>query len=263
MKLLTVSNVLLLASIVVAAPRPDTIGRSSRSLQHAAARRSQPAQNAGAQAAITSAENSTHVYETNWAGAVIETTGVQSVTGTFVVPVPSTDGSGAGWVGIDGNDCYTGILQAGVNWYKDGSNVTYVAWYEWYPASMEYWTDFVVDGGDSIKVTVTAESTRSGVALVENLTKKTNISHTFTSSETLSPICQTDAEWIVEDYLENFDFVEFADFGKVTFTDASVVTTAGTIGLVDAEIFDIEQSNVIRTNSTILSGSSVAVSWIK
>lgn len=273
MKLLTASSaLLLLASTVVAAPpRPDAAThKSSRSrLQRAAARRS-PAQHAGqahAAAASPSADDddddNTHVYETNWAGAVIETTGVQSVTGTFTVPVPSTDGSGAGWVGIDGNDCYTGILQTGVNWYRDGANVTYVAWYEWFPASMEYWTGFAVDGGDVIRATVTADGTRSGVALVENLTKGTNISHAFTSSETLSPLCQTDAEWIVEDYVEDLAFVEFADFGTFTFTDASVVTAAGTTGLADAEIFDIEQSSVIRTNSSILSDSSVAVSWIK
>lgn len=263
MKLLALSSVLLLASAVIAAPKSGPAREASR-VSRRAGRKSQPLQKIDSSTGTSAAEAADHVYETNWAGAVIETTGVQSVTGTFVVPVPTTNGSGAAWVGIDGNDCYTGILQSGINWTKSGSKVTYVAWYEWYPASMEYWTDFAVDGGDTIKVTVTATSTRSGTAVLENLTQDTSISHNFTTSETLSPICQTDAEWIVEDYLESFEFVTFADFGKVTFTDASAVTTAGTIGLGDADIYDIEQeTGVPRTNSSIISDSSLAVSWIQ
>lgn len=261
MKLLALSSILLLASGVVAAP--ESVVRRTRGFPfQRTGRRSQPVQKVEPE--TRSARAADHVYETNWAGAVIETTGVQSVTGTFVAPVPTTNGSGAAWVGIDGNDCYTGILQSGINWTKAGANVTYVAWYEWFPASMEYWTGFGIEGGDAIRVTVTATSLRSGTALLENLTQGTSISHTFTTAETLSPICQTDAEWIVEDYLESFDFVTFADFGTVTFTDASAVTTAGTIGLADAVVYDIEQDGVgIRTNSSIISDSSVAVSWIK
>lgn len=259
MKVLTLTSLVLAALGVTAAPGPSS--RRTKASTHLSNRRSQPAKRLDPAPADTTTTNV--VYVSNWAGAVIETTGVQSVTGTFVAPVPSTDGSGTAWVGIDGNDCYTGILQTGINWYKTGSNVSYVAWYEWYPASMQYWSDFAIGQGDTIRVTVTASSTRTGTALLENLSRQTSISHEFTADETLSPICQTDAEWIVEDYYENFDFVTFADFGTVTFTDASAVTTNGTIGLETAQVYDIKQDEVIRTNSSIVSNSSVAVSWIK
>lgn len=264
MKSLTAGIVLLLSTSVFAKSGPEI--RRARALQRSATSKSQPARNLSAK--LANAQNATtHVYNTNWAGAVIETTGVTVVTGTFVAPIPTTEGSGAAWVGIDGNDCYTGILQAGIDWTKSSSgNITYTGWYEWWPSSMEYWSasELPVAAGDSIRVTVTATSTTSGVAAVENLTQDRTINHTFTSSEVLSPICQTDAEWIVEDYYENFDFVEFADFGTVEFTDASAVTSAGTIGVTDAEVFDIEQDDEgIRTNSSITGSSTLAVSWIK
>lgn len=263
MKSLIFGSVLLLSNGVIAASGPEI--RRARALQRSAARNSQPTRNLRTNLATTQ-DATTEYYDTNWAGAVIETTGVQSVTGTFNVPVPSTEGSGAAWVGIDGNDCYTGILQAGIDWTKASSGtVTYTGWYEWWPSSMEFWSasDLPVAAGDSIRVTVTATSTTSGVAAVENLTQNRAINHTFTSAEVLSPICQTDAEWIVEDYYEDFAFVEFADFGTVEFTDASAVTSAGTIGVTGAEIFDIEQDSVIRTNSSITGSSTLAVSWIK
>jgi len=75
----------------------------------------------------------------NWAGAVIVTTGVTEVTGTFTIPQPkvpsggssSTEYCGAGWVGIDGDTCQSGLIQTGVFWcVQDGEyskdNLTFV-----------------------------------------------------------------------------------------------------------------------------------------
>jgi hypothetical protein len=80
-------------------------------------------------------------YSTNWAGAVLIGSGYKSVTGTFVVPTPSTPSGGStrteyaasAWVGIDGETCQTSILQTGVDFYVEGSSVSFDAWYEWYP----------------------------------------------------------------------------------------------------------------------------------
>lgn len=74
--------------------------------------------------------NSNVQYSGNWAGAVVETSGVKSVTGTFTVPTPSSAGSGSAWVGIDGDQCETAILQTGIDWTKSGSSIKYDAWYE-------------------------------------------------------------------------------------------------------------------------------------
>ena len=49
-----------------------------------------------------------------------------AVTGTFVVPSPSSpDGSAAIWVGIDGDTCGNAILQTGVEFTYAGGSVTY------------------------------------------------------------------------------------------------------------------------------------------
>ena len=73
------------------------------------------------------------------------------VTGSFVVPEPSTDGGGAGWVGLDGSDnnCPT-VLQAGVFWTKDGPYVEYRAFFEWWPEPPEY-PILTVSPGDTLK----------------------------------------------------------------------------------------------------------------
>lgn len=84
------------------------------------------------EAALAKQTNSTNVeYDSNWAGSVVTTTGVKSVTGTFTVPTPESAGSGSAWVGIDGDSCQTAILQTGIDWTKSGSSITYDAWYEW------------------------------------------------------------------------------------------------------------------------------------
>lgn len=62
-------------------------------------------------------------YDSNWAGAVIVSSGVTEVTGTFTIPTvkePSggnsnTEYGAAAWVGIDGDTCQSGTsaLQSG------------------------------------------------------------------------------------------------------------------------------------------------------
>lgn len=124
MKLTTLTNALLLAGTVAAAP--GTAMRRAR-----ATRQSKPMIPVDGLTAL-SGPNNTHVeYSGNWAGAVLVGTGYTSVTGTFTVPTPTTDGSGSAWVGIDGDTCGTAILQTGIDWTKSGSRITYDAWYEW------------------------------------------------------------------------------------------------------------------------------------
>lgn len=83
-------------------------------------------------------------YSTNWAGAIQISTGFTGVTGTIVVPTPSEGASGgvkaalegycaSAWVGIDGDTCDTAILQTGVDFCYESGDVSFDAWYEWYP----------------------------------------------------------------------------------------------------------------------------------
>jgi hypothetical protein len=81
-------------------------------------------------------------YSSNWSGAVLETPSsgyFKSATGRFTVPSPKHVGSGgtesaSAWVGIDGDTCAGGLLQAGIDFTVSSSGaVSYDSWYEWYP----------------------------------------------------------------------------------------------------------------------------------
>ncbi|KIY47138.1 hypothetical protein FISHEDRAFT_66179 [Fistulina hepatica ATCC 64428] len=220
---------------------------------------------------VESSSNQTGVeYSSNWAGAILvaDSATYTAVKGKFTVPTPSvpddtssyaSNYSAAAWVGIDGADnCSDAILQAGLDFTIDTNlgNISYDAWYEWYPA---YSYDFNISfsAGDEVIVTVTATSLTSGTAVIENVTTGQNVSTTITSTY---PLCEQNAEWIVEDYEEGDSLVTFADFGTITFTDAEATTSSGTVGPENASIIDIEQDSVLTSVS--ISSDSVNITYI-
>lgn len=102
------------------------------------------------------------VYSTNWAGAVYSDPpsgeSFNAVSASFIVPtvsvpsdVASTDGEYgvAIWVGIDGYTYSTAILQTGVDIVvSTNGDVTYDAWYEWYPDVSESFDNLQISAGD-------------------------------------------------------------------------------------------------------------------
>ncbi|KAJ4415151.1 hypothetical protein N0V82_007521 [Gnomoniopsis sp. IMI 355080] len=257
MKFSAAISALLCAEVALAArfteKRRESRANRQLSQRSGGLRRSQPIIKSD-RASIES--NNTYVeYSSNWAGAVISTTGVTSVTGTVTVPSLSsssgnTETAGSAWVGIDGDTCQTAILQTGIDWYVEGSSVSYDAWYEWYPDYSYDFTGITIAAGDSIKMTVTATSKTGGTAVIENVTTGKTVTETF-SGVTDGSLCEYDAEWIVEDFEEcdpDCELVPFADFGTVTFTDASAVIDGATVTPAEATIIDIEQSNKVLTS---------------
>lgn len=107
-------------------------------------------------------------------------------------------------------------------------------------------------------MTVVATSKTGGTATIENLTTGVTVKETFTGV-TDGSLCETNAEWIVEDFEEctgnSCSLVPFADFGTVTFTDATAVKSGSTVTPSGATIIDIEQGSVL----TSCSASSTAV----
>ncbi|KAI0477088.1 peptidase A4 family-domain-containing protein [Xylariaceae sp. FL0804] len=251
-----IAAALLTANVALAAP--GTAARWAKHAQRSAAKSSKPMKAAPGQIEAVEAGNISHVeYSSNWAGAVLIGSGYKTVTGTFTVPTPSSAGSAAAWVGIDGDTCDTSILQTGVDFTKSGNSISYDAWYEWYPAYSYDFSGIDISAGDSITVTVVATSTSAGTATVENTSTGQTVTHTF-SSET-DKLCEENAEWIVEDYEEGSSLVEFADFGTVTFTDCSV---NGDIGVTGATIIDIEQNNKVLTSCSTSGSSTVTCSYV-
>lgn len=210
-------------------------------------------------------------YSSNWAGAVLIGSGYTTVSGEFTVPSVSAP-SGAGgfgsggescasaWVGIDGDTCETAILQTGVDFCYEGGQASYSAWYEWYPDYAYDFSGISISEGDSIKVTVEASSESTGSATVENLTNGQSVTHRFSGS-TQGDLCETNAEWIVEDFESNGSLVSFADFGTVTFTNAEATSNGRTVGPSGATIMDIRQNGQVLTEASA-SGNSVTVSYV-
>jgi len=193
-------------------------------------------------------------YSDNWAGAVLISSGITSVTGTIVVPVPKTPEGGddyteysaAAWVGIDGDTCDSSILQTGVDFNIQGGTPSYDAWFEWYPAASYSFDDFSFGAGDSIEITVTASSSTSGVATLTNQGTGQTVSHTFDNEG--AALCMTNAEWIVEDASDGYSLIPFADFTTVTFTGASAVVDGSTVDTSGATIADIRQNDQVLTS---------------
>jgi hypothetical protein len=205
----------------------------------------------------------------NWGGAVIVSTGVTEVTGTFTIPKPSppsggsssTEYCGAAWVGIDGDTCQTGLIQTGVFWCVQNGEYSYEAWYEYIPAASIAYSSISVTSGNVIKVTVTKTSDTGGVTTFENVSTGKAASHTFTKQSS-GTLCGENAEWIVEDFEEGSSLVPFANFGTVTFTGASAIVGGSTVtpGGDDAQTIYIEQNSKVLTTTTI-SGGTVTIKY--
>ncbi|KAE8377098.1 peptidase A4 family-domain-containing protein [Aspergillus bertholletiae] len=207
-------------------------------------------------------------YSSNWAGAVLIGSGYTSVTGTFTVPNPSVPSGGSSseqycasaWVGIDGDTCSTAILQTGVDFCVDSSGPSFDAWYEWYPDYAYDFSGISFSVGDSVKVTVDASSKSGGTATIENLSTGKTVSHSF-SGESANPLCETNAEWILEDFSSGSSLVPFANFGTVTFTDISVTSGGSSSGASGATLIDIKQNGAVLTSSSA-SDSEVTVQYV-
>jgi hypothetical protein len=132
-----------------------------------------------------------------------------------------------------------------------------LAWYEWYPDYSYDFSGIDISAGDQITVTVTASSTSSGTAVIENLSNGQTVTKDLSSDYAL---CEYNAEWIVEDFEEGNSLVSFADFGAITFSNAVATTSDGTVGPSDATVIDIQQDSVLTSVS--VGSDSVTVKYV-
>ncbi|KAF2084498.1 hypothetical protein K490DRAFT_49021 [Saccharata proteae CBS 121410] len=262
----------LLASAAVAAPSGKGHGLADRIARRkgtaTTGRKSNPVMKVDAPAAAADANKSNIEYSSNWAGAVYEeppSGTFTAVVGTFTVPVPSSDGDSFGesaasaWVGIDGDTYGNAILQTGIDFVVDGGEVSYDAWYEWYPDYAYDFSGIDISAGDVISLKVESSSSSRGTCIIENETTGTVVSKSLTAPESDATLGGQNAEWIVEDFEENGSLVNFADFGTVVFTGATAgLSTGKTITAGDASIIEIESDGQVLTDVSI-SGSTVTV----
>ncbi|KAJ5799432.1 uncharacterized protein N7518_001500 [Penicillium psychrosexuale] len=265
----TILSAALLTASAIAAPLTER--RAARNVARAegrANRITRPPYKPDTRELLSLNKTSHEDYSSNWAGAVLIGTGYTSVTGQFTVPTPklpsgassTTQYCASAWVGIDGDTCSTAILQTGVDFCIQGSQVTYDAWYEWYPDYAYDFSGIPISAGDVIKVTVTATSKTAGSAVINNLTTGKSVTHTFTGGVDGS-LCEYNAEWIVEDFESGGSLVPFSNFGTVTFSNAQAKSGSTTVGPSGSTLIDIKQSSQVLTSSSVTS-NSVTVSYV-
>ncbi|KAL2143144.1 hypothetical protein VTI28DRAFT_291 [Corynascus sepedonium] len=180
------------------------------------------------------AERDVVSYSSNWCGAsqhTAESDGFSNVLGYFSAPDltlrPGTPAPqfAAAWVGIDGAECNTTLLQAGVTTIVNSNGgQSASAWWEWYPEA-----SFTIDGlkvkaGDWISVNITAKSESSAVLIIENTQSGTSVTMEVNNGPKL---CRRDAEWILEDFYESGQQVALANFADLWFVDSGATTVGG------------------------------------
>ncbi|KAG7284453.1 hypothetical protein NEMBOFW57_010826 [Staphylotrichum longicolle] len=221
------------------------------------------------ESSIAAITNHTHAeYSINWAGAVLLGS-YKSVTGTITVPTAkppsggssSTQYAASAWVGIDGYTCSSPIIQTGVDVFVKNGAVSYDVWYEWWPALSYSFSGFPVSAGDSVTMTVTTSSTSAGTVTLKNNSKGKSVSHSF-QGESVT-LCQAEAEWIIEDFQLDGQFVPFANFGSVTFTRASATAADGrTVGVSGSRILDLKKDNKVLTTCSTSGSSTVKCTYV-
>ncbi|KAK8061871.1 acid proteinase protein, partial [Apiospora phragmitis] len=208
-------------------------------------------------------------YSSNWAGAVLIGRGYTSVTGTIVVPTPGPGASGqqsaasAGWASTATRARRRSCKRVSTSRIRTARSRTTLGQieltkptrYEWFPDYAYNFDGITIRAGDTVTMTVTASSKTGGTAVIDNQSTGQTVTHTFAAQS--AALCETNAEWIVEDFESGGSLVPFADFGTVTFTGASAKSGGSTVGVSGATIIDIQQGNRVYTDCGTSGSSSV------
>lgn len=133
-----------------------------------------------------------------------------------------------------------------------------IGWYEWYPDFSHDFTGIQFSAGDTITLAVSANSTTSGNVLIKNTSTGQSVNHILTST---SALCQTSAEWIVEDYRLGAETVPLANFETVKFTGAQVVARNEVLGPEGANLINVVNAAGNILTETQIDPTSVTVTY--
>jgi hypothetical protein len=177
----------------------------------------------------------------NWSGYVVGSSSGQSfssVSASWVQPtVKASPGGGTGysayWVGLGGSSEQSQALeQIGTAADVTGGKTSYYAWYELVP-SAEQKLSLAVHPGDHMSGKVTVSGTTVTVSMSDQTTGKST-----TKTLQMSNPDTSSAEWIAEapaaqTSYGSYSILPLADFGSVTFTNASATAGGHTGSLAD------------------------------
>jgi hypothetical protein len=181
----------------------------------------------------------------NWAGYAAQSKtgeGFSSVSASWVQPAvsaSSSDSYSAFWVGLGGDNQQSQALeQVGTSAQVVGGQTQYEAWYELVP-DPETKLDLAIHPGDHISARVTVNGTNVTVSLSDETTGQS-----ATKTFQMSNPDTSSAEWIAEapsaQTQGGYQVLPLADFGKVSFTNASA-TAGGHTGSISDPDWDVQQ----------------------
>ena len=177
----------------------------------------------------------------NWSGYVVQGSAgkdFSTVSGSWVQPsVKASSGTATGysaaWVGLGGSAQQSQSLeQVGTAADVVNSHATYYAWYELVP-SAEQKLNLVVNPGNQISGKATVNATTVIVSLTDHTTGRS-----VTKTLQMSNPDTSSAEWIAEAPATqtaggSYGVLPLADFGSVTFSNASATADGHTGSLAD------------------------------
>ncbi|KAG6374806.1 peptidase G1 [Boletus reticuloceps] len=205
-------------------------------------------------------------YGDNWAGAVWHQANgtFESVTGTVTVPDVwgPTNSSATVAVGIDGDTCPNfAMVQVGVKATVTSNGTNYQAWHSWSPADWVL-VDIAIFARNVIKLTLTISDATSGFAIIENVSTGQSVRQQLQAGRSGYPLCQQNAEWLLEDFFLNYTQVPLSNFSMVTFTDAKAVGNDSRIYTPQGAIIsDIKQDGQVLTSVSV-NDSSVTINHV-
>jgi hypothetical protein len=192
-----------------------------------------------------------HSTSGNWAGYAVTGGKFTSVSASWVQPAvkaTSQDAYSSFWVGIDG-DGSNSVEQLGTEVDYINGQAEYYAWYEMYPAYPVNFSD-TVRPGDHFTASVTEATGGKFTLKIADTTR--GWSHTV--SKTYSAAKLASAEIIAEAPSDSNGTLPLADFGSVSFTNATANGKA--IGSQNADPITQASGGVTKDAVSGLSGGN-------
>jgi hypothetical protein len=212
---------------------------------------------ADASAASTQNVDAQQEASQNWSGYIVQSSSGKSfsnVSGSWIQPSvnASTGGTGsysAFWVGLGGSGSQSQSLeQVGTAANVTGGRTTYYAWYELVPSAQQT-LNLAIHPGDHVSGRVTVNGTNVTVSLSDQTTGKS-----VTKTLQMSNPDTSSAEWIAEapaaqTAYGSYSILPLADFGKVTFTNASA-TAGGHTGSISDPSWNVQQVDMTSAGAS-------------
>ncbi len=249
-------SLLTLAGAIAIATAPSAVAANARATETA---------NAHATGAATATATVQESVSSNWSGYVAASsssrTHFSSVTGSWVQPiVKSSSGNSYSvfWVGLGGsNGSSKSLEQVGTEANYINGKFEYYAWYELVPAGPVK-LQLTITPGDRIYAEVSVSGTSVTVAIADQSTGKW-VKQTLhmNNPDTAS------AEWIAEapsscDSSGSCKPLSLADFGSVTFGDATATAGGDTGSIADSNW----TAQAVRLKGTVAHAASAEPAFV-